>query len=170
MLTGYTQLIFKTGRLSALQTSLTSAASLLPTQLPSPLLQNTLSQLSSSPSYPLHTSTLIAPLQTRQEQLISFPTTRLHIAAQNAVLRMLGGTVGGAGAAAYIFFEGAAGIGLSGGGSAAGAMMLCTLLGVRWAVGKWERAKRRWWADWKRVGEGLGRDLKVCFFHSLCVV
>lgn len=39
--------------------------------------------------------------------------------------------------------------------------MLCIMLGVRWAVGTWERAKKRWWEDWVRVGEGLGRDLEV---------
>lgn len=46
-------------------------------------------------------------------------------------------------------------------GTAIGVGMLCSVLGVRWAVGKWERAKKMWWDDWRRVGEGLGRDLKV---------
>jgi hypothetical protein len=39
--------------------------------------------------------------------------------------------------------------------------MLGALLSVRWAVGKWEKAKKRWLEDWRRVGDGLGRDLKV---------
>ena len=46
-------------------------------------------------------------------------------------------------------------------GTAIGIMMLWSVLGVRWAVGKWERAKKRWWEDWYRVVEGLGRDLEV---------
>ena len=49
-------------------------------------------------------------------------------------------------------------------GTAVGVFMLCTVLGVRWAVGKWERAKRRWWEDWSRVVEGLERDLEVRSF------
>ena len=52
-------------------------------------------------------------------------------------------------------------------GTAVGVFMLCTVLGVRWAVGKWERAKRRWWEDWSRVVEGLGRDLEVRSFVLL---
>ena len=52
-------------------------------------------------------------------------------------------------------------------GTAVGVFMLCTVLGVRWAVGKWERAKRRWWEDWFRVVEGLGRDLEVRSFLSV---
>lgn len=46
--------------------------------------------------------------------------------------------------------------------SAMGAGMLTALAGLRWAVGGWEKAKRKWWKDWDRVGEGLERDLKVC--------
>lgn len=41
------------------------------------------------------------------------------------------------------------------------------LLGVagslRWAVGRWEKEKRKWWRDWDRIGKGLERDLKVAF-------
>lgn len=40
--------------------------------------------------------------------------------------------------------------------------MLIAVAGVRWGVGKWERAKKIWWGDWHRVGEGLERDLSVC--------
>jgi hypothetical protein len=32
---------------------------------------------------------------------------------------------------------------------------------MRWAVGKWERTKKRWWEDWERLSQGLERDLKV---------
>ena len=49
--------------------------------------------------------------------------------------------------------------------SAASVGMLGAAIGVRWAVGKWERAKRKWWKDWDRVGEGLERDLRVCFLY-----
>ena len=53
--------------------------------------------------------------------------------------------------------------------TAAGVGMPSAALGVRWAVGKWERAKRRWWKDWDRVGEGLERDLRVCRFAMFSV-
>lgn len=157
------QLLLHTGRLSALQATLTSSTTALPALLPSPVLQNTLSQLSSSPSYHLQSSTLTMPIHSRQHQLISYPTTRLHLAGQSAVLGMLGGLVGGTGVAAYLLGFGT-GAGVTSTGTAVGAMMLCTLLGIRWAVGKWERAKKRWWEDWVRVGDGLGRDLEVCCF------
>lgn len=100
------------------------------------------------------------PIHARQDQLINYPTTRLHLAGQSAVLGMLGGLVGGTGIAAYLLGFGS-GAGIMGTSTAVGAMMLSTLLGIRWAVGKWERAKKRWWEDWLRVGEGLGRDLEV---------
>ena len=79
------------------------------------------------------------------------------------MLGILGGALGGAGGGIWVLYGGAAGVGLSGTGSAVGVGALSTLLGVRWAVGKWAKAKRRWWADWQRVGEGLGRDLEVRF-------
>lgn len=44
--------------------------------------------------------------------------------------------------------------------TAAGIGVLGAVLSARWAVGRWERAKRRWWADWERVGQGLRRDLE----------
>lgn len=45
--------------------------------------------------------------------------------------------------------------------------LLGTVISVRWAVGKWEKEKRRWWADWERIGQGLERDLKVRSGHTL---
>jgi len=45
--------------------------------------------------------------------------------------------------------------------------MLSALLGVRWAVGKWEKEKNAWWGDWKRIGDGLGRDLKAALDDAM---
>ena len=65
---------------------------------------------------------------------------------------------------------GAVSLGASPGTVSAAVGVLGALVGVRWGVGAWERAKRRWWADWKRVGEGLGRDLEVGVgFFFFCV-
>lgn len=51
-------------------------------------------------------------------------------------------------------------------GTAIGVGILGSLLGVRWGVGKWEKAKKVWWDDWRRVGDGLDRDLKVSDIHD----
>lgn len=40
-----------------------------------------------------------------------------------------------------------------------GAGAIFALLGIRWAMGRWQKAKKRWWEDWRRVGEGLDRDV-----------
>jgi hypothetical protein len=51
-------------------------------------------------------------------------------------------------------------------GTAMGVGLLSAVAGVRWAIGRWEKAKRRWWEDWERIGQGLGRDLRVCIWVS----
>ncbi|KZT66376.1 hypothetical protein DAEQUDRAFT_715056 [Daedalea quercina L-15889] len=40
-----------------------------------------------------------------------------------------------------------------------GVGMLGAAAGIRWAVGRFERAKKKWLKDYDRVGEGLERDL-----------
>ncbi|OSX66127.1 hypothetical protein POSPLADRAFT_1131337 [Postia placenta MAD-698-R-SB12] len=44
--------------------------------------------------------------------------------------------------------------------TALGIGMLGAIAGVRWAIGRFEGAKRKWWKDYNRVGEGLERNLK----------
>ena len=44
--------------------------------------------------------------------------------------------------------------------------LICAVAVIRWAVGKWERSKKRWWQDWSRVNKGLDRDLKVGHLKS----
>lgn len=70
---------------------------------------------------------------------------------------------GGAGLGWWLAFgESALSLGAgSEAGTALGAGVLVAVAGVRWAVGKWERAKRQWIDDANRVSEGLERDLKV---------
>jgi hypothetical protein len=81
----------------------------------------------------------------------------------------MGGAVAAGAGVGWAGWVHAAGLGLGlgavdGGGTAVGAGVLGALVGVRWGVGAWERAKKGWWADWDRVGEGLERDLKVISF------
>ncbi|EEB91451.1 hypothetical protein MPER_10184 [Moniliophthora perniciosa FA553] len=44
--------------------------------------------------------------------------------------------------------------------TALGLALLTAVAGVRWGQGKWEKAKKRWWEDWDRVGDGLERDVR----------
>jgi hypothetical protein len=52
--------------------------------------------------------------------------------------------------------------GYSGEELALGMGALSTVGGLRWAVGRWEKAKKKWWESWERVESGLERDLEVC--------
>lgn len=133
----------------------------LPSSLHSSLLQNSVAQLVAAPTYRLTPATLTIPIQKRLNQLY-YPTTRLHLAAQNALL-IFGTTSVFSSVAAWSAWTGWLGAWAQVPGStAAGAGALGILFGLRWAIGKWEKGKKRWWEDWDRVGEGLERDLKVC--------
>ncbi|KAI0358684.1 hypothetical protein OH77DRAFT_1449298 [Trametes cingulata] len=171
------KLVFHAGRLAALQSSFKDSAAALCRSFPpsspyhSPVLHNTLERIVSAPSYPLAATALTSPLHARQSQL-GFPTERLHVAAQRAVITMSGSILGGFGVA---WSGWASELGLAGGfinvgmsvETALGVGMLGAVLGVRWAVGRWDKAKKRWWKDWDRVGEGLERDLKDALTRTM---
>jgi len=104
---------------------------------------------------------LTGPLQKRKTQLAAYPTTRLHVKAQQTVVGVYGSIISGAGLswAGWIgLSEPLFGLGME---NSLGAGLLGAALGVRWSLGRWEKAKKRWWEDWNRIGDGLGRDLKV---------
>lgn len=137
------------------------------------MLHNSIDRIVAAPSYPLTATALTSPLRARQSQL-GFPTERLHASAQRAVVTMSGSVLGGLG---FAWAGWASELGLAGGfinvgmgaETAVGAGMLGAALGVRWAVARWDRARKRWWKDWDRVCEGLDRDLKVSVRDSrLC--
>lgn len=122
----------------------------------------------SSSSYPLTPDTLAGPLAIRRAQIVQYPTARLHLAGQRVVLGLGGSIVTGVGIGWAGWLQWLAGgsesvIGFLGVdvGTAMGAGALVVLLGVRWGVGHWAKAKQRWWEDWHRVVNGLERDLKV---------
>jgi hypothetical protein len=166
------QLILQTGRLASTQASLTSSTFSQLAKLASPssslafqspILDNHLRQLTHSPTYTLTPDALTRPIQARRSQLTKHTTTRLHRDAQNTVLGAFGGMFGGAGVGWWLAFgESALNVGAgSEAGTALGAGALVAVASIRWAVGKWERAKRKWVEDADRVGEGLKRDLKM---------
>lgn len=102
-----------------------------------------------------------APLYARRQQL-RFPSARLQTTANRALLGMGGSVFGGMG----ITWAGWAGqLGIFDMvmqvETALGVGMLGALVGIRWAVGRFERAKKKWWKDYDRVGMGLKRDLEV---------
>lgn len=104
--------------------------------------------------------------------LANFPVIRLHLAAQKVVLSTLGSvttslSVLWANWVGLIENVSLLGVGL-GGETIVGAGILAGVAGLRWSVGKWEKAKRVFWADWERVGEGLERDLTVSFLSTTC--
>ncbi|KAI0766512.1 hypothetical protein BC629DRAFT_1583679 [Irpex lacteus] len=165
------KLIFHAGRLASSQKKLSESTTTLlsqytaPSPFHSPILENTLSQIRASPSYPVHPSSLTTPIHTRKAQL-TYPTQTLHSTAQSIALGTGGSVMSGLGIAWAGWAEHLGIVGdLVGSGmqveTAVGAGMLVCAVGVRWMVGRWERAKRRWWRDWERVGEGLERDLKA---------
>lgn len=123
----------------------------------------------SSHTYQLTSTALLQPLSDRRDMLARFPVTRLHLAAQRVVLSTLGSATTSLGVL-WASWAGLIGdislLGLNlGGETVVGVGVLFGVVGVRWSVGRWEKARRTFWADWERVGKGLGRDLTVRF-HS----
>ena len=160
------QLVFHSGHLAAQRDDFVGLTNVLLDSIPpssalaSPILRNTLAQVGRTTRGDKDTSyVLAAPIVARRAQLAQQPTVYLHRAAQRAVLGMGGGAAMGSGAC-WAGVAGAMG-GMPDGGTAAAAAVLGALAGVRWGIGLWERAVGRWWADWRRVGEGMGRDLQV---------
>ncbi|KAI0075753.1 hypothetical protein K474DRAFT_1646119 [Panus rudis PR-1116 ss-1] len=170
------KLIYHTGRLAVQQQSLTSAANKLlasfsaPSPFRSPVLQNELDQIEASPTFPLKPHSLTGPIYSRRNQL-TYPTRMLHASAQRVIVGMGSSVLGGLGVAwagwaeqlgvfgsLQLGIEGQTAMGLGAFGAAAG---------IRWAVGRWEKAKRRWWQDWDRVGEGLARDLEASLHNAV---
>ncbi|KAL1710512.1 hypothetical protein EV121DRAFT_266458 [Schizophyllum commune] len=167
-------LIYHTGQLAAARADLTAqAVSTIETAGPafaSALLRNELDALAGAPSTTLTPSVLTAPVHARRAQMTHYATPRLHRSAQRSFLLAVGGAGLGTGTAIASSFaslgvaEGVLANLLSAGvapGTAAGAGVLLALASVRVAIGRWEKAKRRWWGDWKRVSEGLERDLST---------
>lgn len=100
--------------------------------------------------------------------LANFPVTRLHLSAQRVVLSTLGSLATSFGVlwanwVGLIENIGIVGVTL-GGETIVGAGILAGVAGLRWSVGRWEKAKRKFWADWERVEKGLTRDLTVRLF------
>ncbi|KAK2464209.1 hypothetical protein APHAL10511_003666 [Amanita phalloides] len=150
------------------------------------VLHNSLQQKMESQSYILSTSTLVEPLYKRKAQINAFPTTQLHIAGQRAGVGMGAGIIvsssfswigwlgwlsgtsltAGTESALLLSLSSVMNIGIEP-STAVGLGVFGALASIRWAVEKWERAKRRWWEDWRRVCHGLERDLKATLERTM---
>lgn len=129
----------------------------LPPSCQSSLLQNSLAQLSTHPSFRLLPSTLLGPIESRTAQL-AHATRALHLSAQRVVFGAFGTSalsIGGSYALWVTQTLGAIDVPTALAGATLG-----TLAGVRWGVGAWARARRLWLADCTRVGEGFERDVR----------
>ncbi|KAJ3778688.1 hypothetical protein FB446DRAFT_399933 [Lentinula raphanica] len=164
-------LIYQTGRLSITQHNYQQSTYklLAPfSTLDSPVIYNTLQQISSAPSYKLLPSALTVPIYSRKYQIAEYPTVGLHLAAQRSALGsgfsvITGMGVGWAGWVGWLAGSGESLLGFVAidATTSIGLGTLIAVAGIRWGVGKWERAKKAWWGDWHRVGEGLERDLSA---------
>jgi hypothetical protein len=149
---------FQTGRLACLRSKLIADTlnnlPLIPASFHSAVLVNQLHQLSTRPPQ-LGPNSLTYPLSYRLQQLQD-PILVLHRRAQRAILTASVMTFGSAGGAYAAWFTG-----LITPATAVGLGAMGFVIALRWFVGRWEKAKTRWWADWRRVGDGLERDMKV---------
>lgn len=124
----------------------------------SPLLLNEIEQLALQ-SGKISPTSLVSPIQSRLQRMTAkagSPVAHLHLRAQLLLIQAYALSIGGPGVA-----WGGWAVGYVGEELAVGAGALSLVFGIRWAVGRWEKAKRRWWESWSRVDEGLERDLQV---------
>jgi hypothetical protein len=132
-----------------------SRASALPQTLRSPVLLNALNQLTHAPSFTLEPRALLRPLEQRLlERLDAGPTTALARAAQVLILRVAGSVGVGAVSGMMMFMQHV--------GEVLGAgMLLGAAAGFRWAIGRWDKTRKMWKADWVRVKDAAERDVEV---------
>ncbi|KAG8981344.1 hypothetical protein FRB90_007316 [Tulasnella sp. 427] len=156
---------FHSGKLSTLHETL-STASEKAVQFPnsstfhSAILQNNLSQISRTSS-PLFSPALLAPITSRQSQILQHLVPQLQSRAERAVASFYAlsfGSLGAAWASSPIVFdvlgtETAIGIAALG---VVGSLRVVLMTG-------WEKATKKWWEGWDRVGQGLGRDVKSAY-------
>ncbi|KAI0295845.1 hypothetical protein B0F90DRAFT_1669978 [Multifurca ochricompacta] len=116
-------------------------------------------QLAHAPSFVIEPRVLLAPLHRRLARLDEGSTTALARAAQIFLVRVVGSVGAGIGTGVLVLTHGM--------GEAAGAGLLVTVAGVRWAIGKWDKMRKAWNADWVRVQEAAERDVQVALDQAL---
>ncbi|KAG8926667.1 hypothetical protein FRC01_008520 [Tulasnella sp. 417] len=126
----------------------------------SAILQNNLSQISRSSS-PHFAPPILTPISSRQNQISTHLAPQLQSRAERVVASFYAlsfGSLGAAWASSPILFD------VLGMETAIGVGALGVATSLRLVLlGGWERAVKKWWEGWDRVGEGLGRDVKVAY-------
>jgi hypothetical protein len=119
----------------------------------SPLLMNQLSQLELDAR--ISPTTLLNPIVARRDQLLTAAVPTLQQRALNACITAWSTTFLSASASwtACVPLE------LVSAPTATGLGLLGAVGSLRWAVGRWAKTQRRFWADWERVERGLEDDL-----------
>ncbi|KAH9985813.1 hypothetical protein BJV74DRAFT_886171 [Russula compacta] len=162
-----TQSVQTSRALSRVTAGAGAGAATLPAPLRSHVLLNALSQLAHSPTFAVDPRALLRPLERRLARLDAGTTAALARAAQVLVLRVVGSVSAGAGAAASVMVLLAHWSAVAAVGEAAGAGLLVAAAGLRWAIGRWDKARKLWRGDWVRVKEAAERDVKTAIDEAL---
>ncbi|WVR04094.1 hypothetical protein IAU60_001093 [Kwoniella sp. DSM 27419] len=170
------QVIFETGELSYLQKSLDHSSDQTIRQLShsshsptsshpftSPLLLNHLSTLSLSVP-PLLSTSLLTPILTRREQLLTQSIPRLHASAQRALLTTYSTSLVGASLSWMSYVDP---IHLTSAPTAAGLGILSVVSSLALGQKLWAKAQSKFWRDWKRITGMLKGDLETRFETAL---
>lgn len=168
------QVVFESGQLSHLQSSLSSSSDQIirqlshtsssPTQLSphphpftSPLLANHLSTLSLSIP-PLTPTTLLSPIITRRNQLVTKSIPRLQLSAQRALLTTYSTALLGASMSWVAYVPP---VDVLSAGTASGLGLLSIVGSLALGQKLWAGAQKKFWRDWNRVTGMLKGDLEV---------
>ncbi|OCF42512.1 hypothetical protein I317_03628 [Kwoniella heveanensis CBS 569] len=170
------QIIFETGQLSQLQSSLdmTSDQTIRklshPSHTPSsthpftsPLLLNHLSTLSLSIP-PLTPTTLLTPILTRREQLLAQSVPRLQASAQRALLTTYSTALL---SMSLSWMSYVPPLTLTSAPTAVGLGLLGVVASLAWGQRMWGKAQKKFWKDWTRITGMMKGDLETRFNTAL---
>ncbi|WVF66729.1 hypothetical protein IAT40_001471 [Kwoniella sp. CBS 6097] len=174
------QIIFETGQLSQLQTSLDTSSdqtirklshshpshTSTPTSthpFTSPLLLNHLSTLSLSIP-PLSPTTLLTPILTRREQLLVQSVPRLQTSAQKALLTTYSTALLGMSLSWMSYVPP---LSLTSAPTAVGLGLLGVVASLALGQRMWGKAQRKFWKDWTRITGMMKGDLETRFNTAL---
>ena len=158
--TDIVKLNFWAGTLASKQASIHIAASHLAENLPasfkSAILVNDISRIRKQNKSPLvHSSALTSSLAHRRSQLINFALPTLQSQLERSVLDGLGYSA--LSLVSTVWLNAAS---VLEGETAFSLALFGVLTATRISVGRWEKAKNKWWADFARVSEGLKADIE----------
>jgi hypothetical protein len=152
---------FFTGTLASKQAMLHIATSRLvenlPTSFKSAVLVNDISRIrQQNKSHPVHSSALTTSLAHRRSQLIDFALPTLQSRLERSVLDGLGYSA--LSLVSTVWLNAAS---VLGGETAFSLGLFGVLAALRISIGRWEKAKKKWWADFARVSSGLKADIEA---------